>query len=60
MQITIVKACLTQGQAMEAGKSYDVTDKVANELITMGRAVKAAAKPAPKAKKAAKPKANDT
>ena len=51
---------MAQGVALEAGKSYDVTDKVANELITMGRAVKAAAKPAPKAKKAAKPKANDS
>lgn len=52
MQITIVKSCLTQGQALEAGKSYDVTDKVANELINMGRAVKSKAPTKPKRKAA--------
>lgn len=48
---------MASGQALEAGQSYDVSDKDGALLIGMGKAVKASDEaPKPKAKR--KPKAN--
>ena len=59
MQIDIVRSGMAQGVALEAGNSYDIPDEVAQQLITLGRAVVATAKPAAKAKKASKAKRDD-
>ena len=59
MQIEIIRSCMAQGVALEAGNSYDIPDKVAQQLITLGRAVVATAKPASKAKKPPKAKRDD-
>ena len=61
MKIFTTRSVIASGQALEAGLIYDVSEKDANTLITMGKAVDAAEAPAcpptpPKAKKAKKAK----
>jgi len=60
MKIFTTRSVIASGQALEAGLIYDVSEKDANTLITMGKAVDAAEAPAcppkPKAKKAKKSK----
>ena len=56
MKITCTKAVMASGQALEAGQSYEVSDKDGALLIGMGKAVEGSAPAKPKAKR--KPKAN--
>ena len=60
MKIFTTRSVIASGQALEAGLIYDVSEKDANTLITMGKAVDAAEAPAcppkTKAKKAKKAK----
>ena len=53
MHVRILKACNAQGEALTAGKIYDLPNDVAFALVAMARAEKAAA---PKTKK--KPASN--
>lgn len=58
MRVLIVRTCCAQQQHLEEGQAYDLDDKVANQLLRMGRAVEAPAEqPKPKAAPR-KPKAN--
>jgi uncharacterized hydantoinase/oxoprolinase family protein len=57
MRVLIVRTCCAQQQHLEEGKVYDLDNKVANELLRMGRATEAPAevvkpKAAPKKAKA--------
>ena len=49
---------MASGQVLEAGQSYDVSDKDGALLIGMGKAVEGAAPAKPKAKRTQKPKAD--
>ena len=54
---------MASGKALEAGQTYDVSDKDGALLIAMGKAAKAeavpeVADPKPKAKRTRKPKAD--
>jgi len=49
---------MASGVALEAGKTYDVTNKDGDILIKMGKAVRATEEEAPKPKPKRKPKAD--
>ena len=63
MKITCKRNVMASGKALEAGQTYDVSDKDGALLIAMGKAAKAesmpeVADPKPKAKRTRKPKAD--
>jgi len=61
MKISITKTCSADGQHLESGQTYDVSDEAAKELIKFGRAKEASSAPAcPPKPKAKKPKVNVT
>ena len=55
MKVLITKTCSADGQHLESGQTFDVSDLAAKELIKVGRAKEAPTAPAcppkPKAKK---------
>tara|TARA_B100001939_G_scaffold147455_1_gene127734 strand:- start:13 stop:195 length:183 start_codon:yes stop_codon:yes gene_type:complete len=55
MKITCTRGVMASGKALEAGQTYDVSDKDGALLITMGKAVEAVAEE-PKPKRTRKPK----
>jgi hypothetical protein len=57
MKITCTRGVMASGKALEAGQTYDVSDKDGALLITMGKAVEAKAEEA-KPKRTRKPKAD--
>lgn len=56
MKILCTRNVMASGQALEAGSTYDVSDKDAEILIRMGKAEEAKEEAKPKPKR--KPKAN--
>ena len=58
MKIKCTRTVMASGVALEAGKTYDVTNKDGDILIKMGKAVRATEEEAPKPKPKRKPKAD--
>jgi hypothetical protein len=55
MKITLTRGVMASGKALEAGQTYDVSDRDGALLIGMGKAVEATAEEA-KPKRTRKPK----
>ena len=55
MKITLNRSVMASGKALEAGQTYDVSDRDGALLIGMGKAVEATAEE-PKPKRTRKPK----
>ena len=61
MKVLITKTCSADGQHLESGQTFDVSDLAAKELIKVGRAKEAPTAPAcPPKPKEKKPKVNVT
>jgi hypothetical protein len=60
MKVLAIRNVIASGQALEAGKVYELTAEDADVLLRMGRAVEAPAEePKPKATRKPKPEASN-
>jgi len=60
MKVLITKTCSADGQHLESGRTFDVSDVAAKELIKLGRAKEAIEVPAPAPKPKQKKKVETT